>query len=262
MRKIYAAIVTALILATLVGCGGAAGGGYVAGQIEEAYGFTHGAYVGRATVKVLDDGSFDVNIDEAFLPHTLAIVDMETDEWNEDNTVFYISRGHEVRVAKYVEYDGTVYVGNTVGTGLAYVEAGENGEAVGGKDLELIIIRSQATMAGYHANLQAGGFKIFTEFDGDAIPVTATSYGGLTKKTSPDYWSTGQTWVGNIGAIEAFIEENGAAFSLSEMQRATEEDAEGLKKWSVADAVTGATNADFKDYFGLAQAAIGRLKME
>jgi len=84
----------------------------------------------------------------------------------------------------------------------------------------------------------------------------------VTKKASPGYWSTGQTWIGNIEEIEAFIEENGAAFSLSEMQRSAEEDANGLKLWSVADAVTGATNSDFKDYFSVAQLAIGRLKMD
>lgn len=120
------------------------------------------------------------------------------------------------------------YVGNSLGAGVFYVEAGEAGEPAGGAD---------------------------------PILVTTTSYGGVTRKTSPGYWSTGQTWIGNIEEIEAFIEENGTAFSLSEMQRAAEEDANGLKLWAVADAVTGATNSDFKDYFGLAQLAVGRLKM-
>ena len=261
MRKLSASILTFLLLAILVGCGGGAGG-YVAGQVEEAYAYVHGGYVGRALVKVLEDGSFDVDLDEAFLPHTLAIVDFESDEWTEENTAFYVSRGNEVRVAKYVEYDGTVYVGNTVGTGLSYVEAGENGEAVGGKDLELSILRNQATMAAYYAGIQSGSFKTFSEFGGAAMPVTETHYGGVIKNDSPGYWDSGQTWIGNMNAIEAFIEENGAAFALSEMERAAEEDANGLKLWSVADAVTGATSSDFKDYLGLAQAAFGRLKVE
>lgn len=267
MRRFYAAVIVVIALAALFGCGNAtvadeATGGYIPGQVEDAYGFTHGAYVGRATVKVLDDGSVDVTLDEAFLPHTLAVVDMEAAEWTEGNTVSYMSHGDELRVAKYVEYDGTVYVGTSLGTGIFYVEAGDNGEPAGGTDLDLIIIRNQASMAAYYTNLAAGAFKVFTEFGGDAIPVTTTSYGGLTKKSSPGYWNFGQTWAGNIAAIETFIEENGAAFSLSEMKRATEEDKDGLKKWSVADAVTGATNSDFKDYFGLAQMAFGRLKMQ
>ena len=99
-----------------------------------------------------------------------------------------------------------------------------------------------------------------TGFGGEVRPVTTTSYGGLTKKNAPGYWDSGQTWIGNIEAMEAFIEENGGQYALSEMVRATEENADGLKLWSVADTVTAATNSDFKDYFDLVQSALGRLK--
>jgi hypothetical protein len=215
--------------------------------------------VARATVKVLNNGSLDVEIDEAFLPHTLAIVDYPSAGWTAANTVFYLSRGSEVRLAKYIEYDGKVYVGTTVGASLTYVEADASGKAAGGTDLELLILKNQDTMAAYYKNIQSGGFKIFTAFGGKATPVTETHYGGVTKASAPGYWNTGQTWQGNIDAIEAFIEKNGAAFPLSAMRRATTADAKGLMLWSVADAVTGATNSDFKDYFGVAQAAIGRL---
>ena len=261
MRKLSVAVLAVLMLATLIGCG-SAGGGYVAGQIEEAYSYVHGGYVGRAVVRVMDEGVLDVSLDEAFLPHTLGIVEFEDAEWTEANTAYYVSRGNEVRVAKYVEYDGDVYVGVTVGSGLSYVAAGENGEPAGGTDLEKAILRNQATMAAYFAGVQSGSFKILADFGGAAMAVTETHYGGVTKKNAPGYWNSGQTWIGNITAIEEFIEENGAGFPLSEMTRAAEEDANGLKFWSVADAVTGATNSDFKDYFGLVQSAIGRLAME
>ena len=92
------------------------------------------------------------------------------------------------------------------------------------------------------------------------MPVTTTAYGGVTKKDAPGYWAFGVGWKGNMEAIEAFIEENGSDYPNSEMVRAAEENADGLKLWSVADAVTGATNSDFKDYFNVAQAAISRLK--
>lgn len=262
MKRFSALVLVSILLVVLSGCGGdSASGGLVPGQIQEAYGYTHGGYVGRSVVRVSDDGSLDVEIDEAFLPHTLAVVALE-DEWTEENTVYYMSRGNEVRVAKYVVYDDTTYVGTTVGGGLMYVEADENGEPAGGKDLELAIVRNQATMAAYFANVQGGGFKLLTGFDGEPIAVTETRYGGVTKKTSPGYWDSGQTWVGNIQAIEAFIEENGWSFSPSEMVRATQANADGLKFWSVADAVTGATNADFKDYFSVTQLAASRLKWQ
>jgi len=260
MRKLSAIVVAAVLLVALAGCGGDSGGGYVSGQIEEAYAFSHGGYVARAVVRVLDDGSIDVDIDEAFLPSTLAAVDVESAEWNEGNTVSYVSHGSNVPVAKYIEYDGTAYVGTTVGSAVVYVEAGDNGEPVGGTDLNLAILRNQASMAAYYNSIQAGSFKVLTEFGGQPITVDETHYGGVTKVNAPGYWNTGQTWQGNIDAIEAFIEENGAAYSLSEMVRASEANADGLKLWSVADAVTGATNSDFKDYFGVVQTAMARLK--
>lgn len=262
MRKLSAALVAALLLVALIGCGGGESGGLVPGQIEEAYAYTHGGYVGRAVVRVQDDGSVDVDIDEAFLPHSLAVVSLEDDAWSEENTVYYVQRGNEVRVAKYVEYDGTAYVGATVGTAMVYVTADEEGNPAGSQDLEQQILRNQATMGAYYNGIQGGSFKIFTEFGGDAIAITETSYGGVTKNDSPGYWNFGQTWQGNVDAIEEFIEENGAAYSLSDMVRASEENADGLKFWSVADAVTGATNSDFKDYFVVAQMAYAKLASE
>ena len=115
-------------------------------------------------------------------------------------------------------------------------------------------------MAAYYDAIQSGKFGVYTTLGGEMMPVTTTHYGGVTKKNSPGYWAFGIGWAGNMEAIEMFAEENGVQFSLSEMVRAAEEDADGKKYWSVADAVTAATNSDFKDYFGLIQAAAGRLK--
>lgn len=267
-------IVALLLIASvlLVSCGGQKEemasdepmitGAYAPGQTETAYGFTHGGYIGMAKVMTDDNGDLSVEIDEAFLPHTLAIVSLEDEKWNEDNTVTYVGR-RPTTVAKYVGYNGKVYVAGLVGQTLIFVEADEEGNPKGGADLETSIYRNQATMAAYYNLVQAGQFSLYTEFGGDAMAVKTTSYGGVTKKNAPDYWGGADrktTWMSNIKAIEEFIAENGVQFSESAMKRATEEDAEGLKKWSVADAVTGATNSDFKDYFGLAQHAAGKLK--
>ncbi len=254
-------LLLAVIVLAITGIPVVAQSGYMPGQTAEAYAYTHGGYVGRATVEVLSDGSLDVEIDEAFLPHTLAIVDMDSAEWSRANTAYYLSRGNEVRVAKYVEYDGTIYVGSTVGASLTYVEAGDSGEPVGGQDLELLILQNQETMAAYYENIRSGRFKVLTAFRATPNTVTETGYGGVTKASSPGYWNFGQTWQGNIDAIEEFIEEYGAEFSRSEMERAEEANADGLKLWSVADTVSGATNSDFPQYFQLVQAAVGKLKM-
>ena len=170
-----------------------------------------------------------------------------------------MSHGNEVPVAKYIEYDGKVYVGTAVGSSMTYVEAGKSGEPAGALDLELMIVKNQDTMAAYWDSIQSGGFKVMTGFRGKVMTVTTTTYGGLTKDTS-NYWNIGQTWKGNIGAIEKFIEQYGSQYQRSDMVRASQANADGLKLWSVADAVSGATNSDFKDYFALAQSAIAQLK--
>ena len=129
MRTISTIIIAALALVALAGCGGnepVAPTGFAPGQTAEAYAYVHGGYVGQAVVTTDDEGSIDVTLDEAFLPHTLAVVDMESDDWNEENTVFYIQRDNEVRVAKWISYNDTNYTGVTVGSALAYVESDEN----------------------------------------------------------------------------------------------------------------------------------------
>lgn len=233
-------------------------GAYAPGQTETAYAYTHGGYVGMATVMTDDNGDLTAVLDEAFLPHTLALVDIEAAEWNEDNTVVYESHGPK-NAAKYVAYNDKMYVGVSAGSSLSYVEADDAGMPVGGTDLEKAILRNQSTMAAYYDMAQAGKFAIYTEFGGKAMPVTTTSYGGVTKRNSPGYWAFGQTWAGNVAAIEEFIAANGLQFGEADMMRAKEENADGLKLWSVADAVTGATNSDFKDYIGVAQRAAGKL---
>lgn len=266
MKKHLFLLLTIVILVSLTGCGTktaepdntGVSGNYAPGQTATAYSYIHGGYVGRAIVKSDDKGDISVTFDEAFLPHVLASVDIESDDWNTDNTVMFDSHG-DVYVAKYIEYLETVYVGVSVGKGISYVEADESGAAVGNTDLEMKIIRDQVGMATFYKVVPAGLFKIFTKFGGTAVPVTTTEYGGVTKKTSQGYWAFGQTWIGNITAIEEFIAENGVQFNIVKATKAKEENADGLKFWSVADTVTGATNTDFKEYFGLAQYAAGKL---
>ncbi|MGM0674565.1 MAG: hypothetical protein ACQETQ_07725 [Spirochaetota bacterium] len=257
MRTIATALIAALVLVLFVGCGGngdeAASAGFAPDQSVEAYSYVHGGYVGKAEVTTDDEGEIDVTIDEAFLPHTLAIVDLESDDWNEDNTVSYVVRGDTVHVAKYIAYDGTDYVGNTVGTALVYVAADEDGEPDGNTVLEKMILRNEDTMAAWFDNIADGGFETYTEFGGEANTVTTTSYGSLTKRGS-EYWNFDLGWEGNMEAIESAAEEYGVGYALDEM---TQEDGE----WTLADATTGATASDFKDYFSLIQQAVARLEM-
>ena len=194
------------------------------------------------------------------MPHTLAQVDIDDDAWNEDNTVYYISRGNEVHVARYIEYNGNPYVGTTVGGSVTYVEADEAGEPVGGQDLELEILHGQDTMAEYYEVIENGGFGIKTEAGGDVQPVTSTAYDQVTKRGS-SYWDRGPLgWHGNAEAMEAFFADHGVNFNLDDMARADEEDEDGLRTWQVADVVTGATWVDFKDYFVNAQMAVAQLE--
>ena len=256
MRTFATLLISALVLVALVGCGGGdapAPTGYAPGQEVEAYNYVHGGYVGQAVVTTDDEGAMSATIDEAFLPHTLALVDLEDDAWNEDNTVSYVVRGDEVFVAKYVSYDGTDYVGTTVGTALVYVEADEAGDPAGNTGLEMMIIRNEENMKAYFEGIQDGAFATYTEFGGDAEPVTTTSYGSVTKRGST-YWNFGIGWEGNVDAVAEAAAQNGVGYSLDDL---TQDDGE----WQVADATTSATLSDFKDYFALIQLAAARLEM-
>ena len=262
MRTTVAVITAVLLMFAFTACNNgndvAEAEGFAPNQTAEAYIYIHGGYVGQAIAATDGDGNLSVELDEAFLPHDLAAVDMDSDDWTEDNTVYYVRRGSEVRVAEYIEYDGTVYVGTTVGGSVTYVEADGNGDPAGGQDLELLIIYGQDSMAAYYDNIRNGRFGVMTEFGGDVDPVTTTAYGMVTKRGS-DYWDRGLGWHGNIHAMEEFIEEHGFEFNLDDMQRLDADD-DGMQYWQVADAVTGATIVDFKDYFILAQAAAAQLE--
>lgn len=262
MRRAMLIIVAALAAFALIGCGGtepapvAAPTGFAPNQSVEAYAYTHGGYVGMAMVTTDAEGNISATLDEAFLPHTMAEVDLEAAEWNEDNTVFYISRGDEVRVAKYISYAGTNYVGTTVGSAVVYVAADESGNPAGGKDLELEILRNQTTMANYYENLRDGQFMIYTGFGQGGQAVTEGPYGSPFK-SGGGYWNFGDLgWQGNMDAIEEAAATIGTGFGLDEMVRGDD------NFWSLADATTGATASDFIDYFSLIQLAVGRLAME
>ena len=257
MRSLTIFIVVAAAIFMLASCGNDAEAptGFVPDQSVEAYAYVHGGYVGQVVATTDDEGEFGVTIDEAFLPHTLAIVDMEADEWNEDNTVFYVQRGDEVRVAKWISYAGTNYTGVTVGTALAYVESDEDGNPSGASILEKSILRNEETMAAWWDSIDEGAFQVYTEFGGSGSAVTTTSYGSLYKRGS-EYWNFGIGWQGNMDAIAEAAEEYGVSFTLDDMVR------NNNNEWELADATTGATASDFKDYFSLVQLAVARLEMQ
>lgn len=260
MRKILFALIAVVALTALVSCGGngeSAGTstGYAPGQEVEAYDYVHGGYVGKAVVSTDDEGKLEVTLDEAFLPHTLAAVDLDSEEWTEENTITYTAHGHTSNLAKYVVYNGTAYVGTTFGTNSVWVEADEDGNPAGNTSLEMAIVRNENTMRSYYNGIQNGAFKVMTEFGGDPMTVETTSYGSLTKRGS-EYWAEGGHglgWQANIDAIETAAEEQGVSYTYGEMTRNDD------NKWQLADAVTGATASDFQEYFALIQLAAARL---
>jgi hypothetical protein len=257
MRTIIAVLVATFAAIALVGCGDDAPvpTGYAPNQTAEAYAYVHGGYIGQAVVTTDAEGALSATLDEAFLPHTLAIVDMESGDWNEDNTVYYVSRGNQVRVAKWISYGGTNYTGVTVGGALAYVESDESGNPSGGTILEKAIIRNESTMKQWFDTIDDGAFMVYTEFGGSGSAVTTTSYGSLYKRGS-SYWTNGKTWQGNMDDIEAAAARYGVGFGLDEMSQNND------NVWELADATTGATASDFRDYFALIQTASARLKMQ
>lgn len=236
-------------------------------QSVEAYGYTHGGYVGKVTI-VVTDGVVDVEINEAFLPHTLAAVTLSTlsapTVWNETNTLTIGLSSF----ALYIMYNNVVYKALQTEAGLlVYNVVDETGALKTGrfdvKNLEMNIIKNDSTMKAYYDALNAGEFKLLKSF-GDTTPIVVSE--NQFKDGNPNYWqpSTGSLgWQANIDTIEAFLEANGAAFDTLAFATvlATLNGVED-NYWQIGDIVTGATNADFQDYFQLAQTAFGQLETE
>ncbi len=237
-------------------------------QSVEAYGFTHGGYVGQVTI-VVTDGVVDVEINEAFLPHVLAEVTLSTlsapTDWNETNT---LSIGFS-SYALYIMYNDKVFKAIETEAGLlVYTAADELGAVKAAArgvvtNLEMDIIKNDLTMSAYYDALNNGGFKLLKSF-GDTSPVVISEY--QFKDGNPNYWqpATGSLgWQANINALEAFLEEYGAAFDTLEFTKVlTTINGVEDNYWQVTDIVAGATNSDFQDYFQLAQAAFGQLETE
>lgn len=240
--------------------------GYV-DQTVEAYGYTHSGYVGQVVI-VVTDGVVDVEINEAFLPHTLAAVTLSTTEaptvWDETNTLTIGTSSF----ALYIMYNGDVFKALATEAGLlVYSIVDETGALKTGrrdiKNLEMSIIKDDSTMKAYYDALNGGEFKLLKSF-GDTSPIVVDEY--QFKDGNPNYWQAGGDklgWQANIDALEAFLEEFGAAYDTLEFTQVTAT-VNGVEDsyWQVVDSIAGATNSDFPDYFQLAQAAFGQLKTE
>ena len=231
-------------------------------QSVASYGYTHGGYVGQVTIVVVD-GVVDVEINEAFMPHTLTEVALSTD-WTESNTLSVGGKSY----AMYIMYNGDVFKALETEAGLlVYSVVDETGALKTGrrdiKNLEMNIIKNDATMEAYYEALNDGEFKLLKSF-GDTSPIVVSE--NQFKEGNPNYWPAGGDklgWQANIDALEAFLEEYGAAYdSLSFTQVTATIGGVEDTYWQVVDTVAGATNSDFPDYFQLAQAAFGQLKTE
>ncbi|MBU1093195.1 MAG: hypothetical protein KKH01_01900 [Firmicutes bacterium] len=236
-------------------------------QTVEAYQYTHGGYVGQVVI-VVEDGVLDVEINEAFMPHTLAEVTLSTlsapTDWNESNTLVigYVS------YALYISYNDAVFKALQTEAGLlVYSAVDETGALKTGsrdiKNLDMDIIKSEANMKAYYDELNTGGFKLLKSF-GDTSPIVVSE--NLYKDGNSNYWQASEGnfgWQANIDTIEAFLEENGAAFdTLAFTTVLTTLNGVEDTYWQVADMVTGATNSSFQEYFLLAQTAFGKLETE
>lgn len=236
-------------------------------QSIEAYGYTHGGYVGQVTITVTN-GVVDVEINEAFMPHTLASVTLSTVEastdWNDANTLTIGTNSY----ALFIIYNDDVFKALETEAGLlVYSIVDETGALLTGKrdvkNLEMDIIENDSNMKEYYDSLNNGGFKLLKSFD-DSTPIVINE--GQFKDGNPNYWAAGGDklgWQANTDALEAFLEEYGAAFDTLAFTKVTST-INGVEDsyWQIADTISGATNSDFQDYFQLAQAAFGQLETE
>ncbi len=214
-----------------------------------SYRMVHSHYVGVAEVVVdQNDNVVSVKFDEYFLPYSFAQITV-SDPLNLPNDVLAVagSRG-TTYYAKYVSVNATIFVGEVLG------EAGSQSikySTSGVDDIDTWALNEENAKI-YVDSVKSG--KVFiANADGSESDYEKSNTNaklGWTK-SSTGYWSNPASyplgWGGNIKAItDAFI---GTKITADESLLTYD------NSWSVDGLVTGATIADFSDYYTVIQQA-------
>jgi hypothetical protein len=225
-----------------------------------AYGITHTDYVGVATVKVKAEQVTDASFNEYYLPNT----------WAKLKTVEAEEVPADVVADGATWYGKYLVIGDRHFTGELRDEPLKIGEKTYTKqtvkysaedidDLYVWLTEKEENRKWYVEELVAGNAYVATsdfeksELEADA-PVTSEGELGFTKLET-NYWH-GENfplgWQGNMAEIVKAIKGTKMNATVDTIEKGED------NKWRIDGVVSGATLADFKDYYLLAQTAYNK----
>jgi hypothetical protein len=179
-----------------------------------------------------------------------SITKEEIAKLGDDNILTALFKGHgadpaETRFAKHVQVGDVIFTAGVDSNGLMSYTSDKTGDVIS------YFEKSEDNIAWYIEQMSAGNYWLLKKAgDGFKKLDLASFYrdstgsklekGKSQNKKSSKHW---EGWLPNIRKIENFFVENG--FIEGEFKQ----DADGV--WAVADAVTGATIAEFRGYAGI-----------
>jgi len=254
-RKLASAILAIAAIALVV-CPAAFGQQTPAAQVKKAYqALNEGYYVAEGAVRLEGGQVVDCDIEEM---NTMLfwgnctqnkITKEELAQLGDDNifTAMFDFHGEKTptKFAKYVQVGDIVFTAGTKPDGYILYASPQTGNILAYFD------KSEANMAWFFDQMRAGNYWLlrkvgtrYEKFDIAAfykdVPGAPIAKGKSQNKKVRQHWDQ---WVPNIHKIEIFFKRNG--FVPGEFSQ----NKDGV--WMVADAVTGATITEFKEYAGV-----------
>lgn len=269
MKKAFVFVITVFMALVLFAC-------TPSENSAVAYRIVHKDYVGVVNVVVDDDVITDVAITEYYLPYTWAKVAGSTAEGQSD-VVVVAKTNATTQVTTYTWYAKYIVIGDKQFTGELRTETLVIGDvtysnetvkyvAEGIADLFVWLKDSEANMQWYVEQLIAGAAYVAK----DTFAVNTSLYpwnqGNGFTKLGTGYWygaSYPLGWSGNMDAIYAAVEGKVFVADAVLTQATNNPDTTANEAvWSIADAVSGATLTDFKDYYALIGLAYAKTQAE
>lgn len=237
MKKVLALVSVLVLSLALVACAPKE-------VTATGYGITHKSYVGVITLTVKDNKVVSGQVDEYYLPYTVAVVQV-ADTANVPADVV-VGDSHGVKYfAKYFSVNGTLFTATDNPEGLPVYEA--NGTSL------LDWVADEANAQAYVEGVLAGTVYVADETGAKnaVYPTPNPDNNGVNEwtKSGTNYGGDNWNWAEQVVAFaDALV---GTAVDGTPVQG---ED----KFWVVDDVKTGATMIDFEQYYAVAQRAFAK----
>ncbi len=277
-KKLYFLPILLLTVFCLFGCNKPSGGGNDNPPIIEktgtgsAYGIVHNGYIGMATVTVKGDKVTDVKYDEAFLPHTWANIDVQTEEGTDlpEDVLMHSKNDINKYYAKYISIDGQLFTGTLRENDLVIdtnTYANQTIKYSSDKipDLFAYLYNNDKNCEWYFNAVKSG--KVFiSDKDGKKLETYQSLNTNGWLKSEGKYWQSSESsplgWKGNIDAMVKYLKDKVLTkLDNSKFVQDTigvEQDGYNYKYWTIDGVKTQVTMTDAYNYYKLAYEAYAK----